>query len=453
MRKRFAFSLVLLSVNILLFVLLEAGTRFYFATQLGPGVWQYGADRSGNRSAQRGGVVGDRAIDRAKVTDLSRKRDGEPVRADLPTPTANVGVHIPYVEQANANYSKYIPFEKKTTRDSRTGEIVPIRINNHGFRGRDFEIEKPAGTIRVLTLGASSTFGYSNSDGDTYPHFLEQALNQRAGGTTKFEVINLAIPHAISSNILAMFVAEGIALEPDVVTFYEGANDAAIVDRPRFGESFSQKMRAKSLFLEFSGQLVSATLGRPPQIWSDEYADKRSGVFLKNVSALLDTCRQRGIRLILATQQLKSMQVDRPKMRGLSYADEVELVRRNAVPGPSRDQVWLIDGSPANMFLAQRSRFRARMAKLRDPARNMLVHARIMASLREFAATQDVRLVDVIHLLDQRRDLLTSWVHLAAEANRMVAGAFADAILETMAPELDHPEPSAIGFSPKRTEG
>ena len=59
-------------------------------------------------------------------------------------------------------------------------------------------------------------------------------------------------------------------------------------------------------------------------------------------------------------------------------------------------------------------------------------------AVREFAAAEDVRLVDVISLLDSRRDLLTSWVHLDAEANRIVAIALADAILETEPHALEH---------------
>src|SRR6185295_7016799 len=110
----------------------------------------------------------------------------------------------------------------------------PVRINNHGFRGGDFTIDKPPGTFRILTLGASSTFGYHDRDDETYPVLLERQLNRTADDGRRYEVINFGVPHATTDNTLALFLAEGVALSPDLVTFYEGANDAAVIE-PRDG--------------------------------------------------------------------------------------------------------------------------------------------------------------------------------------------------------------------------
>jgi hypothetical protein len=56
---------------------------------------------------------------------------------------------------------------------------------------------------------------------------LEQRLNKLCHGPKRFEVINFAIPDADAYEIRAMFVAEGLDLDPDVITFYEGRNDSA----------------------------------------------------------------------------------------------------------------------------------------------------------------------------------------------------------------------------------
>src|SRR5262249_13086620 len=81
------------------------------------------------------------------------------------------------------------------------------------------------GVTRVVTLGASSTFGFSDRDDETYPYYLEQFLNHDAHGK-RFEVINLGIPHLKSDQIAALFEQEALPLRPDVVTFYEGINDS-----------------------------------------------------------------------------------------------------------------------------------------------------------------------------------------------------------------------------------
>ena len=96
-----------------------------------------------------------------------------------------------------------------------------------GFAVEKFDETKKPGVTRIITLGSSSTFGYYDRDNETYPYYLEQILNKALRSTGRFEVINLGIPHLRSEEILSLFQAEAIPLRPDVVTFYEGVNDAA----------------------------------------------------------------------------------------------------------------------------------------------------------------------------------------------------------------------------------
>src|SRR5262249_40456783 len=123
-------------------------------------------------------------------------------------------------------YSKYSPHEERYTYDADTGEVFRVTINGRGFRGADFADAKPPGTVRIVTLGASSTFGYHDPDDGTYPAILERMLAEPCRGRARYQVINLAIPHLMSAEILSLFLAEAVSLEPDVVTFYEGMNDS-----------------------------------------------------------------------------------------------------------------------------------------------------------------------------------------------------------------------------------
>ena len=103
------------------------------------------------------------------------------------------------------------------------GERVVWSSNSWGFRGPEFRPDKPAGTIRIVCLGASTTEG-SQYDDETWPHYLQQELS-RAYPNRRIEVIN-AGHHAYTINDLhALLEMRVLPLKPDIVIFYEAANN------------------------------------------------------------------------------------------------------------------------------------------------------------------------------------------------------------------------------------
>src|SRR5581483_8198980 len=57
------------------------------------------------------------------------------------------------------------------------GRNIWVKVNALGFRGNEFEREKPPGTIRIACLGASTTFcGEVSSNDATWPAQLEKIL-------------------------------------------------------------------------------------------------------------------------------------------------------------------------------------------------------------------------------------------------------------------------------------
>jgi len=102
-----------------------------------------------------------------------------------------------------------------------------FKINRLGFRGPDFEGPKPAGTIRVICVGASTTFGHSApSDATTWPRLLEGKLREALPGQT-IQVINAGVPGYTTFHNLPNLALRLLPLEPDVVVFYQGVNDLA----------------------------------------------------------------------------------------------------------------------------------------------------------------------------------------------------------------------------------
>lgn len=92
------------------------------------------------------------------------------------------------------------------------------RINSFGFRGDNITLEKPAGTIRVMVLGASETFGLYESPGMDYPAQLARFLNEQI--PHQVEVLNAAAPGMSPPRIVQYYRAYLRQFEPDVVVYY-----------------------------------------------------------------------------------------------------------------------------------------------------------------------------------------------------------------------------------------
>ena len=120
---------------------------------------------------------------------------------------------------------------------------VPVKINALGFRDdRDYAIEKPAGTLRILVLGDSVTFGHGTRSDTTYPYLLEQRLREWKP-EVKWEVWNLGVPGYATSQELAYLQRVGERYAPDlvIVGFYQ--NDLTGNERAQL-PSVMRRLRA-----------------------------------------------------------------------------------------------------------------------------------------------------------------------------------------------------------------
>jgi len=104
----------------------------------------------------------------------------------------------------------------------------PVSTNSHGFRDREYPLVPTSGTVRILCLGDSLTFGDGVAVEDTYPKRLE-AILQESGGH-KFEVINAGVPSYDTWQEITFFKTKGAQFEPRIVVLGFYGND--IVPRP-----------------------------------------------------------------------------------------------------------------------------------------------------------------------------------------------------------------------------
>jgi lysophospholipase L1-like esterase len=402
-RKAFFYAL-LVCIPVLF---LETIARTYFAFQVGPHVLLYGTGYSRYQEQ----------FD-PKGTLAKRMREEK-----------NVGLH----ENVSAGYSKYHPNQKLHDRDE-FGNTIEVAINSHGFRGKDFKLEKEPGVIRIVTLGASSTFGFKDHDDQTYPYYMEQFLNEalprvraqpdgsRHKSVRAFEVINLGVPHLKSDQIYALFVQEGLALKPDFVTFYEGINDAAwtgpaetsvemtketLKAIPLANEVF-RELRYRFLSVALVGMLISQNKTeyseqdlKSQQQWKQER-------FIANLQRIHEACKQNGATLIVANQQATDMEETREKLRGLSYEAEQTAVRQK---------------------LSTSSRVGARSIAF-------MLHKDLMDAERQWAVTNGIPHADVIDAMDLSRQNLVTWVHLNAAGNRVIASVLSNTILQKLDTEV-----------------
>ncbi|MHC4631698.1 MAG: hypothetical protein ACYS9C_10575, partial [Planctomycetota bacterium] len=93
--------------------------------------------------------------------------------------------------------------------------------NSMGFRGRSVESENPERVIRIVCIGASSTYGHYVSPDDAYPSQLEKLLRQKG---IQAEVINAGVPGYVSTENLLYLLLNVLPIEPHVVVVYQGRN-------------------------------------------------------------------------------------------------------------------------------------------------------------------------------------------------------------------------------------
>jgi hypothetical protein len=101
--------------------------------------------------------------------------------------------------------------------------------NAFGWRGPEVSADRPAKTIRIAFVGASTTIG-SYGSAFSHPEIIGYWLNLWAAARRlpyRFETINAARTGIEASSIEAIVRTEVLSADPDLVVYYEGANNFA----------------------------------------------------------------------------------------------------------------------------------------------------------------------------------------------------------------------------------
>jgi len=202
-----------------------------------------------------------------------------------------------------------------TLSPARPWEGVHWSSNSWGFRGPEFSVKKPAGTVRIVCLGASTTEG-SQRDNETYPHFLQQALD-RLFPTRKIEVINAGHQAQDVVDLLEILRQRVLPLKPDIVLFYEVANNIGWGEfvptplpcqiggcAPMTYSRLHGFLRAHSALFTFLAPRLGVAIDIPPP-WPHQFDDtspkQNAERYRAALRSIVRETRESGSRIVLSS--------------------------------------------------------------------------------------------------------------------------------------------------------
>ena len=112
------------------------------------------------------------------------------------------------------------------------GENGLLQTNKSGYRNTKNYSQEPAnGTLRILALGGSTTYGYLQDSPDSaWPSQAEAMLQSVVDGSREYtavEVVNGGLNYATTAELLSHYMFRDRYLKPGIVVIHVGGNDAA----------------------------------------------------------------------------------------------------------------------------------------------------------------------------------------------------------------------------------
>jgi lysophospholipase L1-like esterase len=146
---------------------------------------------------------------------------------------------------------------------------VPVSINSHGLRDREYPVEKAPGVVRVVMSGDSTTFGWGVPIEQTVAKILERQLNATAAPGRRFEVLNAGVGNYDTVQEYTHYLTYDRQFHPDMVVLEYFINDAEPVPAER-----NPWLLGRSYLLAFTISRFDSMMrfiGRRPN-WQEYYA-------------------------------------------------------------------------------------------------------------------------------------------------------------------------------------
>lgn len=246
--------------------------------------------------------------------------------------------HIAYPDLIKFQAHPFLQFTGRPRTTLRGNEALSgtTPFNQSGFFGDDLPRDKPAGTVRVACLGASTT-------ASGYPARMQAYLNETTTDGAAFECMNFAHGFYNTNHSVVNFCLNALDYDPDYVVIHHGWNDArASVNARAFRGDYTHALRAfappecrdwllirTSIVYRFAryrwlgaeaSEYLDAAVIRPtdPDLGHDPSLTRRT--FERNLNTILDAALARGIVPVLATLPRSTD----PNIRFAAAADEMD---------------------------------------------------------------------------------------------------------------------------------
>ena len=167
------------------------------------------------------------------------------------------------------------------------GERFVVEMNSEGYRTREFAVPKPAGLVRVICIGGSTTVAGRTND-ETYPALLERKLQALFPGLP-LEVLNLGVSSATTDYWYAR-LPRVFGFQPDVIVQYPGVNDISWRCLPHYARDHPDRHRI------YESLLVQRLLPFP--------VEELDPYLAETFTTLGDTdraCRERGVACLVGS--------------------------------------------------------------------------------------------------------------------------------------------------------
>ena len=327
------------------------------------------------------------------------------------------------------------------------GRFQKWKLNAFGFRGSEISPVPEPGTTRLLILGASETFGLTESPGSEYPMQLQQIL-ERSG---RYEVINGGTAGMSLKTMLDYWENWASRFQPHVVLIYPTpifylrdeppspppatASPDDAERQPGFHFRIADRAAGAYRALPISvrnirrQRIIERELaGRDPAWFFAEPPADRLRMFGDDAGALVRAIRRRGAVPVVITYAMSATSPPRPEDRVDLSSMRYDFLRAS----PEIIAAFEVRGNEA---------------------------------LREVASLEAVPLIDAARELSGRHELFGDLVHFNDAGAAQMARLLADAILQRPVPGVSPPQhgtspvvggmqappPRADGGSPPRT--
>lgn len=358
----------------------------------------------------------------------------------------------------------------------------------HSVNYQEFALDKPAGGLRLFTLGGSSAYGFPWGGRVAFPALLGRALTASLPNR-QVESVNAAAMSYGSTRLRAV-AAEVTAYGPDILVLFEGHNEfveeslqrrLAEARRALPGNPLLARWRLYAAMTRLwerarpkpdggadaQGKSVGELLGIDVVRQTSRYVDERKKAeaaarFKANYAAILDTAQAAGIPVLLCTvpwnasgwppnqsvfaegtpagarrEVEAAIALAKDRLAGGDPAGAATLLEPALVVAPGYAETWFRLGEAyqaSGRFDDARAAFRRARDADAMPTR---VTEGINEAIRSLAGRPGVTLVDVERLFEREAphglvgfELIEDYVHPNMEGHRLVARELWRTILE-----------------------